>query len=166
MAEEDQGVFHGPLHSSVAGRTDQLPLHVDSGAYVIPADVISAAGEGNTIAGFKHMKRVFKGTPYNEQARPYGSGNDAYGQSNGPYDAGSGPYGQGIQTRATGGKAHGKTRVPVIVAGGEYILTPDEVREVGEGDLDTGHAVLDAFVKRMRKEHIKTLSKLPGPKTN
>ena len=52
--------FHvGPLHSPVAGRTDHLPINVPSGAYVIPADIISAMGEGNTMAGFRIANDVF-----------------------------------------------------------------------------------------------------------
>ena len=47
------GVHVGPIHSAVAGRTDHLPMHVPSGAYVLPADIVSAMGEGNTAAGFK-----------------------------------------------------------------------------------------------------------------
>jgi hypothetical protein len=50
----------GPIHSAVAGRTDHLPMHVPSGAYVIPADIISAMGEGNTMAGFKIMNDIVK----------------------------------------------------------------------------------------------------------
>lgn len=49
----------GPIHSSVAGRTDHLPMHVPSGAYVIPADIVSALGEGNTMAGFKILNDMF-----------------------------------------------------------------------------------------------------------
>ena len=48
----------GPIHSAVAGRTDHLPMHVPSGSYVIPADIISAMGEGNTMAGFKIMNDI------------------------------------------------------------------------------------------------------------
>jgi hypothetical protein len=132
----------GPIHSSVAGRTDHLPMHVPSGSYVIPADVISAGGEGNTIAGFKHAKRVFGGNPYG------GSGATPYGQ-------GKGPYGM-----AKGGRTDG---VPIVAAGGEYVVHPDGVRSVGGGDLDTGHKVLDSFVKRIRAELIHTLKGLPGP---
>ena len=144
---EESKTYHGPLHSSVAGRTDHLPIHVDSGSYVIPADVVAASGENNTTAGFKVMKRLFRGIPYSNNPNPYGQ---------------VGPYGQAIQNRADGGRTEGK--VPCVVAGGEHILSPDEVREVGEGDLATGHAVLDKFVKRVRDEHIKTLKNLPGPK--
>ena len=49
----------GPIHSNVAGRTDHLPINVPSGAYVLPADIISAMGEGNTMAGFKVANEVF-----------------------------------------------------------------------------------------------------------
>jgi len=137
----------GPIHSSVAGRTDHLPMHVPSGSYVLPADIISASGEGNTIAGFKHAKRVFGGNPYG------GSGATPYGQ-------GKGPYGM-----AKGGHAHGDEQgVPIVAAGGEYVLTPDEVRDCGGGDLDMGHKVLDEFVLRKRKELVKTLKGLAPPK--
>lgn len=49
----------GPIHSSVAGRTDHLPMHVPSGAYVIPADIVSALGEGNTMSGFEILNDMF-----------------------------------------------------------------------------------------------------------
>jgi hypothetical protein len=48
------GKIHiGPIYSHVAGRTDHLPMHVPSGAFVFPADVVSALGEHNTLNGFK-----------------------------------------------------------------------------------------------------------------
>lgn len=56
----DQEKIHvGPIHSNVAGRTDHLPINVPSGAYVIPADIISGMGEGNTMNGFKNANRTF-----------------------------------------------------------------------------------------------------------
>jgi hypothetical protein len=57
----------GPIHSPVAGRTDHLPMTVPSGSYVIPADIVSSLGEGNTMAGFKIIREMFKGMP-GEQA--------------------------------------------------------------------------------------------------
>jgi len=66
---------------------------------------------------------------------------------------------------ADGGSVDGDDPgVPIVAAGGEHVLHPDQVRAAGGGDLDTGHAVLDEFVKRMRKELVKTLKGLPGPK--
>lgn len=52
-------VHVGPIHSNVAGRTDHLPINVPSGSYVIPADIVSALGEGNTMAGFRILNDMF-----------------------------------------------------------------------------------------------------------
>lgn len=138
--------FHkGPIHSAVAGRTDHLPMRVESGSYVLPADHVSHWGQGNTISGFKVMRRTFSGTPYGGSSAPYGQS--------------GGPYGEPLP-KAHGGEVEG---VPIVAAGGEYVLTPEEVRFAGNGDLEVGHRVLDEFVKQSRAEHVKTLEKLPGP---
>lgn len=327
----------GPIHSSVAGRTDHLPMHVASGSYVIPADIISAMGEGNSMAGFKVAKSIFsvKG-PYDQStgSMPYGGGPMPYGQPSprkaagggmskappsrpaglaggsggggkgftglkdmfdgggagqsgakfeggpfsgalnalgvkplgGGYDSmrdrfdGGGPGASGpkfeggmtsglmnflgvkplgsqgaepaqssqpapqaspysapaaaspkpMYTRtipaagtpfgtpfttvgmlgadrqrtqdasqsvpftdytptvpkppyayASGGAA---SAVPIVAAGGEYVIPPEDVVHIGGGDLDHGHKILDAFVKKMREKTIKTLQRLPGPK--
>lgn len=127
------GVHTGAIHSMVPGRTDRLPIHVPSGSYVIPADVVSGIGEGNTLAGTKILDNMFG--------------------SSSPYAA---------RTRARGGAAP-RSPTPVIVAGGEYIIEPDVVEAIGNGDINRGHAILDDFVKKQRKKLIKTLRKLPGP---
>ena len=143
-------VHKGPIHSSVAGRTDHLPMHVSSGSYVIPADIISALGEGNSMAGFKVAKSIFsmKG-PYDQ---PTGSM---------PYGGGEMPYGQPSVHKATGGEADA---VPIVAAGGEYVIPPEDVVHIGGGSMEDGHKILDAFVKKMRKKTIRTLQSLPGPK--
>lgn len=153
-------IHEGPIHSPVAGRTDHLPMHVASGSYVIPADIISAMGEGNTMAGFKQMRRMFTGTPYKASGTPYTGGSDMYGQapSDVPYD----PRGESYAPSKARGGSTGT--VPIVAAGGEYVLSPKQVMEAGNGDLDMGHRVLDEFVKRMRFKTIKTLKALPGPK--
>jgi hypothetical protein len=133
----------GPIHSPVAGRTDHLPMHVPSGAYVIPADIISAMGEGNTMAGFKVANSIFSRVP---------------GMSGMP-----GADAQlGIPHKAAGGAT--EPPVPIVAAGGEYVIPPEDVVHIGEGDLDHGHQVLDSFVKKMRAKTVETLKKLPGPK--
>jgi hypothetical protein len=349
-------VHKGAIHSTVAGRTDHLPMHVASGSYVIPADIISAMGEGNSMAGFKVAKNIFsrenpditQGTPYGESGLPYdatvphksggggadsgqaaarstvatavrpavvstnrptftaapkatapavvtrvaapvsdatarsraavesssgnsdrytglwdmvngggkgagykglgdmfdggGMGASSSGKSNqagrytGLFDmingggrgggytsigdmfngggmgasaSGVGPasnapvdpkgydqttginrYGpaflslinpafgvlaKGFQRNnagqtgfqrfgenyADGGATDG---VPIVAAGGEYVIPPEDVVHIGGGDMDHGHKVLDAFVKKMRQKTIKTLQGLPGPK--
>jgi hypothetical protein len=320
-------VHQGAIHSAVAGRTDHLPMHVASGSYVIPADIISAMGEGNSMAGFKVAKSIFsrdngdptKGTPYGEAGLPYdmeaphkaggggmtsrdrqdrvqagsqmvsrdrqdnytrpaapaasplaprtssappprpaqasapkeytglwdringggpgagyknawdmingggmgagyknpfdmidGGGMGAsYASANAPAPATGGAQataapakgqgfwskaapilgtmvagpvggliGMGLQRKENGqtgfqnligqiaGKAGGGAAdgVPIVAAGGEYVIPPEDVVHIGGGDLDHGHKVLDAFVKKMRQKTIKTLQNLPGPK--
>ncbi|CAB4155396.1 hypothetical protein UFOVP1301_19 [uncultured Caudovirales phage] len=138
----------GPIHSPVAGRTDHLPMHVASGSYVIPADIISAMGEGNTMAGFRVAKNIFS-QPF------YGSGT--------PYGASGLPYGAPAPHKAEGGEVN---TVPIVAAGGEYVIHPRDVVKIGSGSLDDGHKILDHFVLQMRKKTVKTLKNLPGPKKN
>ena len=142
----------GPIHSPVAGRTDHLPMNVPSGSYVIPADIIGAMGEGNTMAGFKVANRMFSSKSYMEHgATPYAGGPM-------PYGASKGPYGSHL---ATGGSA---PAVEIVAAGGEYVIDPKDVTHLGDGDIDHGHEILDHFVTGYRKKTINTLKKLPGPK--
>jgi hypothetical protein len=136
---KDPKVFHGPLKAKVPGRTDRMNIHVLSGSYVLPADCVSSLGENNTDAGFEIVKKMI------DEERSKGG---SVGLVN--------KYG-------LIGKYHDGNLVPVVVAGGEYILSPEEVELFGGGDLEAGHKVLDSFVKAQRKKHIKTLQKLPGP---
>lgn len=274
--------FHaGPIHSAVAGRTDHLPITVESGSYVLPADIVSAGGSGNTLAGFKVLRRTFGGSPYNAGNAPYGQSKGVYGlpvtyasggkvcaagivfmspdkkillmrrtgdepgadhvgewalpagklergetpeqaarretREEAGYDHDGGlsplmhsddervdfttylahsrrfeptlnnehdrakwvaldeaqklPLHPGVRaaldklaqrTRKAGGGA--SSGVPIVAAGGEWVIPPEHVRHVGGGDLDMGHKVLDAFVHRVRSELIGTLRKLPPPK--
>ena len=138
----------GPIHSEVAGRTDHLPMHVPSGSYVIPADIISGMGEGNSMAGYKVAKSIFTapsyvgGTPYGESGLPYGVPNSVH--------------------KADGGSINKPT--PLVAAGGEYVIHPRDVIWHGRGSLDDGHKILDEFVKQYRAKLVKTLKNLPGPK--
>lgn len=143
-------IHTGPIHSPVAGRTDHLPMNVKSGSYVIPADIISAMGEGNTMAGFKIARRMFSSLPYFQGAQQQ------------PYTAKAEPYTEGkpYGARAAGGEAP----VEIVAAGGEYVISPEDVAKLGGGDMSHGHEILDHFVKGYRAKTIATLKKLPGPK--
>ena len=114
----------GPIHSDVAGRTDHLPISVAAGSYVIPADIVSSLGEGNTMAGFRDLNDMFGEQQIDPNDQP----------------------------------------VEVVVAGGEFIISPQTVTEIGAGDMDKGHDELDKFVILARKELVKTLKELPGPR--
>ena len=53
---------------------------------------------------------------------------------------------------------------PIVAAGGEYMVHPETVASIGNGDMDLGHSILDAFVKNTRAKHITTLKGLKPPK--
>ena len=146
------GKIHvGAIRSPVAGRTDHLNMHVRSGSYVIPADIISSMGEGNTEAGFKVAKNIFS-QPF------YGSAKAGDGL---PYTGGGLPYGVPAVRRAEGGSVDS---VPIVAAGGEYVISPEDVVRIGHDNMDDGHKILDEFVKKQRARTIALLKKLPGPK--
>lgn len=273
--------FHsGPIHSSVAGRTDHLPITVESGSYVLPADCVSHLGENNTLAGFKVLRRMFGGEPYGQTGSPYGQSGGPYGSPMGratggkvqhraagilfvspekevllmrragkdhsgewalpggglekdetpeqaarreaeeeagcSHEGGLSPFmhsmRQGIDYttflahsrrfspslndehdgavwikpseaeqklplhpgvraaleklgrrtgKARGGEASG---VPIVAAGGEWVISPYHVDDVGAADMDRGHRVLDAFVLKIRKEQIGKLQKMSPPR--
>lgn len=144
----------GAIVSKVAGRTDHLPLEVPEGAYVIPAHVISGMGEGNTLAGLKIAQQMFE-LPSTMRGTPgipsFEGGIGAQSLPNMP-------------KRAKGGMVDSQKGVPVVVAGGEYIIHPNDVQRIGGGDLDLGHRRLDEWVKAMTRQLAKTISKLPPPK--
>jgi uncharacterized protein (TIGR02594 family) len=52
-------IHAGPLHSTVPGRTDHLPITVAEGSFVLPADVVSGLGQGNTNAGMQVVEQMF-----------------------------------------------------------------------------------------------------------
>lgn len=132
----------GLLNSHVGGRTDHLPISVKAGSYVIPADVVSGLGQGNTSNGGAVISKMFN-------------------LSNGPYGAGnSGPFGAGALHRKTGGA------VPIMAAGGEVVIPPEKLIEKFGPDLKKSHKLMDEWILHERKRHIKTLSKLPGPAKN
>ena len=120
----------GHLASPVAGRTDHLPISVPRGSYIIPADIVSSLGEGNTQAGARLL--------------------DSYLPP------------PGVPGFASGGTA--APMVDIAAAGGEYVVHPDQVAQLGGGDMQHGHDILKSLVKQQRDKTIKTLKGLPGPK--
>lgn len=56
---EGGAVHAGPIMSAVPGRTDNHPMDVAEGAYVVPAETVSHLGENNTAAGMEVLNSMF-----------------------------------------------------------------------------------------------------------
>lgn len=136
-----QNQFSGFVNSSVPGRTDRHRVGVGAGAYIVPADTVSAIGQNNSMAGASILKKMF-GMGSRFGVRPIRAKTPGFA-AGGDVDDGS---------------------VPIVIAGGEFAIPPEVVTKLGGGDLDKGHKILDAWVMDIRKKHIKTLRSLPRPK--
>jgi hypothetical protein len=148
------------IKSSIPGRTDKIPMSVPSGSYIIPADVPSALGQGNTMAGNEILGKMLKTGPYGSGA----TGKIPKVPQSGGFKWMKAPRPMSRMKAAMGGEQTGNSDIPIIAAGGEYVVHPEQVAEVGNGDVDAGHRVLDKFVLGVRKKNIKTLQKLKPPK--
>lgn len=169
----ERSMMRGALLTPTLGRADAHRTFVPSGSYVIPADVVSGRGQGNTIAGAAILHNMF------------GMG--------GPFNAGkSGPYGgmapklkigkppkmlkpPKMMTLASGGGKEGPEGslgepVPVNLSGGEVVVPPEALivtfRHLFPGknySLKQIHTMMDQWVLDERAKHRKTLGKLPPP---
>ena len=150
-----KSTFTGPIISKVPGRTDNHFGHVPSGSYVIPADIVSAHGQGNTMAGMDSLHKLFRmGSNNSMNTRlPFGGNRLAKGNK----------FSKG------GGDSHIGKPVPVRLAGGELVLAPHHVHETMQRlnkkkmTLDEAHKHMDQWVINERKKLTKTLKALPGP---
>lgn len=150
----------GMIKSSVPGRTDKINMNVPGGSYVIPADIVSALGEGNSMAGSNILSKMFASNPYGANKGPYGmnlprakAGTARIGTRKSSLTK--------IRKFAEGGSAN---PAPIVVAGGEYTILPETVAHLGGGDIDLGHDILDSFIKQVREKNIQTLKGLKPPK--
>lgn len=165
IRQGERELFHpgGLIRSAVAGRTDRLPISVAANSYVLPADVVSGIGEGNTLAGAKLLNHSFGMGPYGTPMPRGHAGGRGLPHPPPAYKPPQFHFAQG------GKPFEGRAREPVkiVAAGGEFVVPPHVVEQhhlLGGGNMNHGHDVLDALVKRVRAHTVKTLQKLPGPK--
>ncbi len=140
------GFIPGPT----GGRTDAIPMSVKRQSYVIPADVVSGLGEGNSAAGAKKLGSMFGG-PLGTKApkikgRPLKSTKLIR------------------QKFADGGMADMEPPAEIAASDGEFIVNPEQVADIGGGNVEFGHEILDKLVEQVRKRTIKQLKLLPAPK--
>lgn len=152
----------GMIQSSIPGRTDKIPLNVKSGSYILPADVPSALGQGNTMAGGDILRNMLKKGPYGVRpmsAKPRALGLPKLGKPK-RMRMPTVPMAPTMKF-ASGGESG---NVPIIAAGGEWVVPPEIVNDIGGGNMDVGHRTLDKFVLDVRKRNIQTLKNLKPPK--
>lgn len=166
-ARIDDMPFHGGLiGGSGAGRTDRLPLAVGAESHVIPADVVSALGQGASSHGGRILQGVLGGG-----VGPYDTKLPTEIHGHGPPRAPSPPRG------AIEEKHGGEVKpVSILAASSEYVVPPHEVwglgrraieqkmAKRGEGPMEAGHRLLDEMIKRVREYQIDWLKKAPAPK--
>lgn len=147
----------GLINSDTAGRTDRLPLSVAADSFVMPADVVSGLGQGNSLAGAKIMDSIVKTGPF---GTPLPRGARGSGPPRGKLADGGG---------ASDGISH------VMLAGGEYLVHRDDLIRKGRAmriggklkaktDLAAGHEWARNFVDEVRKHAKKFLANAPKPK--
>ena len=155
----------GLLSGMTPGRADNVPLSVASGSYIIPADVVSGLGEGNTLSGASLLDKMMnsgphgmtlrgrrasvQSAPYNNQMGNYLMRRQAYGdlRNEGQFAKGGAP----------------KDLAPVRLSHGEYCVPPEQVAALGGGDMKRGFAILDAFVVKSRKRNVSKLKTMKPP---
>jgi len=159
----------GFIDSAVAGRTDDLPMAVAADSHVIPADVVSGLGEGNSLNGAALLDRMFHSGPWGMGA--IRSRVPAAMPRPAPSFAAGGPPSPGHP--GLGVARRGRT-TEILAAGGEYVVRPEAVAEIGrrakarnprirKSDMAAGHDAIDRFIVEARKHIVATTQKLPGP---
>lgn len=154
----------GLIHGIGAGRTDNTPMVVAAGSHVIPADVVSGLGEGNTMAG-AHAMSVATRTGPGGISLPKGPVRSTIPK---PPSMGGGmrlarggdPQYEGQSIPIAKGNHPGG--VKCILANGEWLMRPDEVERVTHNGK-RGHDAVDEWILDRRKDIVKKTKALPGP---
>lgn len=152
----------GFLHSIVPGRTDLIHANPPTGSFVIPADVVSGLGEGNSLAGAHILQMALATGPHGIPQSPKAGGGVGIPKAP-PVFSGSFMAPAAKRGGRQGNQDIGKP-TPILAAGGEVIVPPHIVALWGHGDLKKAHDVLDEWVVRKRKAIAHKMLKLPGPK--
>lgn len=127
----------GLVHSASPGRADLVSARLRQGSYVLPADVVSGLGEGNTLAGAKVLHASLP-----EAAEMASAGRVA---------------------RAAGGRVD-DDEIEVKLSGGEFLVSPEQVAAIGEGDVEGGARALDELVAAVREHSRAAVDRMGPPK--
>lgn len=182
----------GIIASEVPGRTDHIPTSVAADSFIIPADVVSGVGEGNTLAGARLLQDFLSTGPHGIPLQRGRSGNsiprpppapEFGGRSTTTYTPHFAAGGAAPRAPLKAANVQGirPGEVPVILAGGEMVVDPHVVAHhpnlgnLHPGDrnpshyrkaLNHGTKVLTEWVKSKRKDIANEMLKLPGPRNS
>lgn len=159
------GLFGG----TAGGRTDTLPVSVAADSHVVPADVVSGLGQGNTLNGAGVLAKMFHSGPH---GMPLQHGHAALHV----------PHPHVPQFSASGGRQSdgGDKTVPIAASSGEFNIKPEAVYAKGlemakklkldprkltpRHVMDMGHDFIDEFIVHSRKQIIAKMARLPKPR--
>ena len=142
------------IHSAVPGRVDRIPMQARSGSYVLPAHVVSGLGQGNTLAGAKMW-----GQAIGHSLGPDGIQNTIKAASFRPMAL----HPIKPMQFQRGGAVADRGYTPIIVSGGEVLVDPEIVEELGRIHGGEGKKFLEHSVKIVHQQTIDHMKKLPGP---
>jgi hypothetical protein len=150
------------MAASTPGRTDRIPMRTKAGSYVLPADVVSGLGQGNTQAGAKMWGQALMAA-----AGPAGAGVMGGGLRRGavprlPSMPRMGGMGSATKGFADGGMVEDEY-VPIVTAGGEVLIDPEIVLAIGNGSEMMGKRKLADSVLKVRKQTLDHIKSLPRP---
>jgi hypothetical protein len=166
--QEERSANTGFLHGGTAGRADAISGTAPAGSYVLPADVVSGLGEGNSLAGARAVEEMLSTGPHGipmprsragmGPPRPPAPFHEAQGGFVPAARMWKGP----TKLYRAGGVA-GKGNEAVALSDGEFVIAPEHVARAGGGDHAKGIKALDDFVLKQRAKHIAKLKSLPPP---
>lgn len=149
-ARGEEHVPSGLIQGPSFGRQDNVPMNLAPHSHVIPADVVSGWGQGNTSAGAVALQHALSTGPY---------GTALPRVPTRPPRALIAPV-QHLPKLASGGSSDG---IRTLLSHGEVIVPPEDVHRIGGGDFKKGHDWLDRMIVDSRKQIIARTRKLPGP---
>ena len=145
---ESNLMTRGPVLGNTMGRADKVSTQVPNNSFIVPSHVVSALGQGNSLAGMTQLGKMFP------------SGGVKVSKPNFP-KLPNPPKLPKISGLAKGGKSH--DHVDVALSDGEYAIEPHHVLAVGKGDMARGHRVVKVFCQDVTHKTIEHLKHMPDP---
>ena len=145
--------FHGLVHGSGNGRSDSISTRVPKGSYVVPADIVSGIGHGDTIAGARALEHSFPEEEGRLHTRAHVRGFSPLMQS---------PFKRAFSAKSQLADGGVPEMSDVLLSAGEFLIGPKALLKK-YGSLKHAHDVMDAYIVHRRKKLIKETKALKPP---